>query len=96
MEKREKASRTYRDSSEDDVKILGSTHGSGAPGILQSTASSRPSKRSAAKSSAIRNRYNYREDREAVDYNEDFVASTPSENDDEDLSYVKVVEKTNP
>ena len=61
MAKREKARFTHRDSSDDDVEILGSTQGSGAPRILQSTASSRPAKRSASASSARRHRYNYKD-----------------------------------
>ena len=62
MGKRAKASRTYRGSSDDDVEILGSTQRSGAPGILQSTASSRPAKRDSSASSVRRHRYNYRYD----------------------------------
>ena len=58
--RRAKESRTYRDSLVDHFKILGSTQESGAPVILQSTASSRPAKRAAAASSAIIHRYNYR------------------------------------
>ena len=61
ISKRVKSSCTYRDSSDDDVEILRSTQGSGAPRILQSTASSRPAKRYAAASSARRHRYNYRD-----------------------------------
>ena len=86
MAKRAKASRTYRDSLDDDVEILGSTQGSGVPGILQSTALSRPSKRAATASSARRYRYSYREDSGAEDGNEEFVASPPAENDDEGMS----------
>ena len=65
MAKRAKASRTYQDSSDNDVEILVSTQGIGATGILQSTASSRPAKRAAAASSAIRHRYKYRESSDA-------------------------------
>ena len=67
MAKRAKASRTYRDSSDDDVEILGSTQGSSAPGILQSTASSRPTKRAVAASSVRRHMYNYRDNSDAED-----------------------------
>ena len=67
ISKREKAIRTYKESSDGDVEILGSTQGSGAPGISQFTASSRPAKRAAAASSSRRNRYNYRDDRNAED-----------------------------
>ena len=52
MDKRAKASRTDLDSSDNNVEMLGSTQGSGAPGILQSTASSRLAKRYAAVSYA--------------------------------------------
>ena len=52
--KREKASRTYRDSLDDDVEILGITQDSGAPGVLQSTALSRPAKIYVSASSMIR------------------------------------------
>ena len=55
MSKREKESRTYRYSSDNDVEILGSTQRIGAPVILKSTTSSRPAKRDAAASSARRN-----------------------------------------
>ena len=67
MEKRVKASRTYRDSSDDDVEILGSTQGSSAPGILHSTASSRPAKRAMVASYMRRHRYNYRDTSHAED-----------------------------
>ena len=67
LAKRAKASRTYQDSLDDDVEILGSTQGSGAPGILQCIASSRPTKISAAASSARRHRYNYRGNSDAED-----------------------------
>ena len=55
MSNRAKASRTYRDSLDNYVEILGSTQGSGAPIIFQSATSSRPAKRDAAASSARRN-----------------------------------------
>ena len=67
MAKRAKASRKYRDSSDNDVEILGSTQGSGATRIFQSTASSRTAKRSAAASSVKMHRYNYRDDIYAED-----------------------------
>ena len=67
MAKRAKASRTYQESSDDDVEILGSTQGSSATGILHSTASSRPVKRSVAASSVRRHRYNYRDNSDAED-----------------------------
>ena len=57
----------YQDSFDDDVEIFGSAQGSGAPGILQSVASSRTAKRAAAASSSRRHRYNYRDDRNAED-----------------------------
>ena len=63
MAKREKASRTYQDSLDDDVEILGS----GVPGILQSTTFSRPAKRAVAASSARRYRYNYSDNSNAED-----------------------------
>ena len=69
MVKRAKASRTYRNSSDNDVEILGSTQASGAAGIFQSTALSRPAKRDAAASSARRHRYNYRDDSNAEEGN---------------------------
>ena len=65
MAKREKASRTYRDSSDDDVEIFGSTQGSGAPGTSKFTASSKPAKRYAAVFFARRQRYNYIGDSDA-------------------------------
>ena len=71
MAKRAKASRTYRDSSEDNVGILGSPQGSGAPGISQSTTFSRPAKRDTAASSARRHMYNYRYNINAEDDDED-------------------------
>ena len=67
MTKREKASHTYRDSSDDDVEILGSTQGSSAPVISQSSTSSRTVKRAVAASSVRRHRYNYRDDSDAED-----------------------------
>ena len=67
MAKRVKASRKYRDSSDNDVEILGSTQGSGATRILQSTAPSRNAKRAAAASSMIMHMYNYRDDSYAED-----------------------------
>ena len=65
--KRAKASRTYRDSLDDDVEILGTTQGSGATGIFQYTVLSRTSKRSAVASYAIRNMYNYRDNSDTED-----------------------------
>ena len=62
MAKRVKASCTYRDSSYNDVEILGSTQGSGAPVISQFTVLSRPTKIAASVFSAKRHRYNYRDD----------------------------------
>ena len=56
MYKRAKAIRIYQDSSDDDVEILRITQESGAHGLLQSTALSRPAKRDAAESSARRHR----------------------------------------
>ena len=96
MAERAKASRTYQDSLDDDVEILGSTQGSSAPGILQSTVSSRPAKRATAASSARRHRYNYRDDSHAENGSKDFVASPLADNDDEDLRDVEVVEKAKP
>ena len=96
MAKRAKARRTHRDSSYDDVEILGSAQGSGAPGISHSIALLRPAKRAATESSARRHRYNRRDDSDAEDGDEDFVASPLAENNDEDLSDVEVVEKSKP
>ena len=69
MAKREKPSHIYQESLDNDVEILGSTHGSGGPGILQSTALSWPAKRSAVASSARRHMYNYRDNNNAEDGN---------------------------
>ena len=96
MAKRAKESRTYRVSSENYVEILGNNQRSGAPKILQSTTLSRPTKRSVAASSTRSHRYNYRDDSNSEDGDKDFVASPLSDNYDEDLSYVEVVEKFNP
>ena len=96
MAKRAKASCTHRDPSDDDVEILGSTQGSDAPGISQSIALLRPAKRAATESSARRHRYNHGDDSDAEDGDEDFVASPPAENNDEDISDVEVVEKSEP
>ena len=92
MVKRVKSSCTYQDSSDGDVEILVSTQGSGAPDIFWSTASSSPTKKDAAASSVRRHRYNYRDDIDAEDGNKDSVTSTPSYNDNEGLSDIKVVE----
>ena len=67
MAKRAKASRTCRDSSDDDVEILGRNQGSGAARISHSTASPRQAKGAAAAYSARRHRYNYRDDSDAED-----------------------------
>ena len=67
--KREKASRTYQDSSDDDVEILVSTQGISAPGILKFTASSRPAKRAVTASSVRRHRYNYGDNSDSEDGN---------------------------
>ena len=91
MVKRAKASRTYQDSSDDDIEILGSTQGRSAPGIYYSTASPRHTKRSAVASSARRHRYNYRDGSDAEDDKKDSVASPPADNNDDDLSDVKAV-----
>ena len=48
------ASRIYRDSLDDDVEILGTTQGSGAPKILQSDVLSRTPKIAVAASSTRR------------------------------------------
>ena len=96
MAKREKSSRTYQDSSDDDVEILGSAQVSGAPEILHSTALSRIAKKVAAASSARSHRYNYRDNSDAEDVNDHFVASPLSENNDKDLSEAEVVGKSNP
>ena len=66
---RAKASCTYRDSSDNDVEILVSTQGSGAPGISQSIALSRPAERAVVASFARRHRYNYRDNINAKDGN---------------------------
>ena len=65
--KRAKASCTYQESSDDYVEKFGSTQGSGAPRILLSTVSPRPTKRAAAASYARRQRYKYRDDSDADD-----------------------------
>ena len=65
--KREKASRTYPESSDDDVEIFEITQESSAPGPLQSIASSIPAKRAVSASSARRHGYNYRDDSDAED-----------------------------
>ena len=65
--KRDKASHRYRDSSDNDVEILGSTQRSGEPRIFQSNASSRPAMRYASAYSARRHMYNYRYDSNAED-----------------------------
>ena len=96
ISKRAKASRTYRDSSDNDVGILGSTQGIGAPVIVHSTASSGPAKIAAVASSLIRHRYSYRDDSNAEDGDEDFVAFRPAEKYNKDLSDVEVVEKSRP
>ena len=57
---------------------------------------SRPVKRTAAASLVRRHRYNYKDDSNAEDGDEGFVASTPDDIDDEDLSDVEVVEKYKP
>ena len=75
MEKRTKASWKYRDFSDNDVEILGSTQGNSVPRIFQSTASSRPAKRSAAASSTKRHRYKYRDGIDTEDGDKDFFAS---------------------
>ena len=93
MAKREKSSRTYQDSSDNDIEILGITQGSDAPIILHSAASSRPAKRAAVASSARSHRYNYSDNSDAEGGDEDFVTSPLADNDDEYLSDVKVVEK---
>ena len=48
MAKRANTSRTYRDSSDNDVEILGTAQGSSAPVLSQYTALSRPAKRAGA------------------------------------------------
>ena len=60
MANRAKISRTYRDSLDDDVEILGSTQGKGAPRMFHSTVLSRPAKRAVATYYTRRHRYNYR------------------------------------
>ena len=67
MTKRSKEIHTYQDYSDNDAEILGSTQGSSAPGFWQPTTSSRPAKRAAKASSAIRHRYNYRDNSDAED-----------------------------
>ena len=79
-----------------DVEILGSTQGSGAPRIYQYTVSSRPTKRYVSAFSAIRHRYNYRDDSNTEDGKEEFISSSPDEKYDKDLSDAKVVEKAKP
>ena len=69
VSKRDNVSRKYRDSSDNDVEILGSTQGSGAPGFSQSTALSRTAERDAAAYSYRRHRYNYRVNSDADDGN---------------------------
>ena len=96
MAQRAKESCAYQDSLEDDVEIFGSTQRSGAPGILQSTVSSRPANRAAAASFARRHRYNYRDDINAEDIDQESVASRPSDNNDEGLSDAKAVERAKP
>ena len=85
---RSKASRTYQDSLENDAEILGSTERSGAPVFLHSATSSRPAKRAAAASSTISHRYNYRDNSDAEDGDEDFVASPLAVKDGKDFSDV--------
>ena len=63
---------------------------------MQYTASSRHDKRSKAASSERRRRYSYRENNDAEDGDNNFAASPPADNDDKDLSDVKVVEKAKP
>ena len=93
MAKREKSSRTYQDSSDNDIEILGITQGSDTPRILHSAASSRPAKRAAAASYVRSHRYNYSDTSDAEGGDEDFVASPLADNDDDYLSDVEVVEK---
>ena len=94
MAKREKASLTYRDSSYNDVEILGGIQGSGAPRMFQSTVSPRSAKRAAEASFARRHRYNYRDDSYAEYGNYEFVTSTPDDKNDKDISDAEVVEKS--
>ena len=63
---------------------------------MQSTVSSRPAKRAASASSVIRHMYSCRDNGDAGDGDEDFSASPPADNDDEDLSDVKFVETSKP
>ena len=65
MSKREKSSRTYQDSLDDDIEILRSTQGSSTPRILQSTVLSMPSNKAMAASSVIRHMYNYGDNSDA-------------------------------
>ena len=88
MANRAKGRRTYQDSSDDDVEILGSTQRSGAPKISQSTASSRPDKRDLSASFARSHRYNYKYNSDAEGGDEDFVVDPPADNNDEYLSDV--------
>ena len=62
---------------------------------MQSATSSRPANRAVTASSAIRHRYNYRDNTDAEDGNKEFVASPPDEKYDEDISDAKFVEKPN-
>ena len=94
MSKREKASRTYRDSSDNGVEIFGSTQGSGATVIFQFTASSSPAKRAVVESSVRRHRYNYRDNSDAEYGGEEFFASPSADKYDKDLRDVEVVENS--
>ena len=96
MAKKEKEICAYQDTLGNDVEILGSTQVRSAPGTFQSTASSRPNNRTVTASSERRHRYNYRDDNNAEDGKYDFFAYPQSGNNEEDLSDVKVVEKSNP
>ena len=96
MSKRAKEIRIYQDSSDNDVKILETTQGSGAPGILQSTTSSRPAKIAVAAYSIRRDRYNYRYDSNTEDGEEEFFDSPLTDNNEKDLSDVEVVENPKP
>ena len=96
MAKREKSSRIYWDSLDNDVEILGSAQVSGAPGIFQSAASSSTIKRAASASSTRRHMYNYRDDSDAEYGKYEFIAYPLDDNDDKDLSDVKIVEKSKP
>ena len=86
MANRDKSSRTYRDFLDNDVEIFGSTQGSSATGNFHPTVPSRPAKRASEESSTIRHNYNYKDNRNAEDGKYEFFASTPADNDDEDLS----------